>query len=148
MPVVGHLPVPTRFPAAGPRHGTVASAHKRPDRAARTGSPGRGTGMAKNSAVVSRDEICSIVLGVLENTNLSRDPAIRLRVAPDAPIFGRATTLDSLGLVALLIDIEDALHDRGAHVTFADSRAMSEAHSPFADVPSLVDFIARQLQAA
>ena len=40
------------------------------------------------------------------------------------------TALDSLGLVSLLIDIEDSLRDAGIDVMLSDARAMSQKRSP------------------
>jgi hypothetical protein len=90
---------------------------------------------------VTRDRIESIVLDAMRATNAARTADQQLVVAPDAPIFGRHSTLDSLGLVALLIDVEDALAAEGVNVTLSDERAMSQSRSPFRDVPSLVAFI-------
>ena len=92
------------------------------------------------------EQIRTVVLRALENTNLTRDPAHQLTVSLEAPIFGPASSLDSLGLVALLIDIEEALQDAGCDITFSDGHAMSETHSPFRDVPTLVDYVARRLE--
>lgn len=90
---------------------------------------------------MTRADIESIVLAAMRAANAARTPDQQLVVSPDAPVFGRHSTLDSLGLVALLIDVEDALADRGVHVTLSDERAMSQSRSPFRDVPSLVSFI-------
>lgn len=96
-----------------------------------------------NAAVLSRSAIEQIVLGALQNANLSRPATSQLEVSPAAPIFGSGSALDSLGLVALLIDIEEALSDRGLPVTLTDARAMSQTKSPFRTVPSLVDYLVR-----
>lgn len=92
---------------------------------------------------MTRDDIQRVVLGAMAAVNASRDPRRQeaLRLAPDAAIFGPDSPLDSLGLVGLLVDIEDALRDQGRHVSLSDSRAMSQTRSPFRDVPSLVAYI-------
>jgi acyl carrier protein len=53
--------------------------------------------------------------------------------------------LDSLGLVALLIDVEEAFADHGHILVLSDERALSQRRSPFRDIPSLVDYIERLL---
>jgi len=90
---------------------------------------------------LSTDDIQDIVLSALTATNQARDPLHQLQVAPDAPLFGAGSPLDSLGLVGLLVDIEDALRDRGVDVELSDARAMSQTRSPFRDVPALVGYI-------
>lgn len=93
-------------------------------------------------------DIRDLVLHAMENINLARTPDTRLLVSAEAPIFGADSRLDSLGLVSLLIDIEEALQDRGHSVTLSDARAMSETRSPFRDVPALVAYIGGRLQPA
>lgn len=92
------------------------------------------------------EDIRGIVLAALRNVNLSRDPAAQLQVSDQAPIFGPESPLDSLGLVALLLDIEDELAANGCPVLLSDDRAMSQKRSPFRTVESLVDYIQRSLQ--
>jgi len=88
-----------------------------------------------------KDRIQAIVLEALRVTNLSRDPGAPLEVSPAARIFGRGSPLDSMGLVTLLLDLEEALRSDGLAVTLTDDRAMSQTRSPFRSVPSLVDYI-------
>lgn len=90
---------------------------------------------------VTRDRIEQVVLGAMTTANLARDPSKQLVVAADAPVFAPGSPLDSLGLVALLVDIEDALRDDGVEVELSDARAMSQRQSPFRDVPALVHYI-------
>ncbi len=86
-------------------------------------------------------EIETVVLDALTNANRARESVDQVVVSPDAVIFGPGSPLDSLGLVALLMDIEDNLRDRGLDVNLSDPRAVSATRSPFRDVPSLVRFI-------
>jgi len=87
-------------------------------------------------------QIQDVVLRAIQRINLTRRPKDRLEVSANAAIFGPGSRLDSLGLVALLIEVEEALQDAGYDVTLSDERAMSQRHSPFRDVPSLVAFMA------
>ncbi len=87
-------------------------------------------------------QIEAIVLDTLRLANLSRDPGEQLEVSPTARIFGRGSPLDSMGLVTLLLDLEEAIRAAGASVTLTDDRAMSQTRSPFRSVPALVEYIA------
>jgi len=100
-----------------------------------------------DAASLDRSAIETIVLDALRTTNLSRPATLQLQVSPDATIFGADSPLDSLGLVALLIDVEEALHDRGLAVTLTDSGAMSQTRSPFRGVQPLVDYIGQLVSA-
>jgi len=95
---------------------------------------------------VTTEEVQSLVLRAIENANVARMPDAQLTVSPDAPLFGPGSALDSLGLVSLLIDIEDALHDQGIDVMLSDARAMSQKRSPFRSVAALVAFIQETAQ--
>jgi acyl carrier protein len=91
-------------------------------------------------------DIEAVVLQAMRTANLARDSAAQLRVAADAAIFGPDSPLDSLGLVALLLDIEEGLRDMGCDVVLSDERAMSQKRSPFRTVASLTTYIGGLLQ--
>ena len=95
---------------------------------------------------MDRLRIQSIVLECLEVANQSREGTAKLTVSPTAPLFGAPSPLDSLGLVGLLIDIEEAFDREGHAIVLSDERALSQKRSPFRDVPSLVDYIERLLE--
>ena len=94
---------------------------------------------------ISRSALEAIVLECVGRLNEGRRSDDLLDVGPDAVIFGRGSRLDSLGLVTLLIEIEEQLAARGRAVTLADAHAMSQARSPFRDVPALVSYLDRLL---
>jgi acyl carrier protein len=97
------------------------------------------------NSFVTTTEIEGLVLGAVRALNLARPADMQLQVTPDAPLFGSDSPLDSLGLVSLLIDIEEALSDRGFDVTLGDAKAMSRSASPFRNVPVLVEYIHNSL---
>jgi acyl carrier protein len=90
---------------------------------------------------ITEQAIQEAVLQAMRSVNLARDRSMQLVVSPDAPLFGPDSSLDSLGLVALLLDIEEALQALGCDVVLSDERAMSQKRSPFRTVPSLVAYI-------
>src|SRR5262249_60160037 len=75
-------------------------------------------------------ELRDMVVESMAQLNMSRTPRERLEISPTAPIFGDASPLDSLGLVALLIEIEERLAERGPSGTLASGRAPSRARGP------------------
>ena len=92
---------------------------------------------------MDRSRILQVVLDALTASNLGRDANQQLEVSPTAPLFGAPSPLDSLGLVALLIDIEEAFARDDQPIVLSDERALSQRRSPFRDVPSLVQYIER-----
>ncbi len=90
---------------------------------------------------MERTEIETVILDAMRNANRARDPEQQIDVSPTAIIFGPPSPLDSLGLVALLIDIEEGMLAKGHEITLSDERAMSQTRSPFRTVPRLVSYI-------
>ena len=95
----------------------------------------------RNGGGVTDEAVREVVLQAMRLANMAREEGSRLEVAPGAAIFGADSPLDSLGLVALLLDIEDGLRTIGCDVVLGDERAMSQRRSPFRNVPSLVAYI-------
>jgi acyl carrier protein len=93
------------------------------------------------SPVVDSRGLESVILASIEIVNQSRLPGEQLAADSAAAIFGDGSPLDSLGLVSLLIEIEDQLAARGLPISLSDERAMSQKRSPFRDVPSLVAYV-------
>ncbi len=63
-------------------------------------------------------------------------------LGPETRLIRRDAVLDSLGLVALIVDVEDRLRaDRGVAVVLADDAAMSSTRSPFRTVQSLSEYV-------
>ncbi len=61
-------------------------------------------------------------------------------------LFGGQGPLDSMALVNLIADLEDAVADEfGASITLADEKAMSARNSPYRDVASLTQAVAERI---
>ncbi|MGJ8648821.1 MAG: hypothetical protein ACSHX4_00555 [Opitutaceae bacterium] len=62
-------------------------------------------------------------------------------------LYGSTGSLDSMALVNLIADIEEAIDETfGASIALADEKAMSAKNSPFRDVSSLVDAIIERIE--
>jgi acyl carrier protein len=96
---------------------------------------------AGHAGTLADTAVQDVVLQALRLANLARDNGAQLEVSAEAPIFGPDSALDSLGLVALLLDIEDGLRAIGCEVVLSDERAVSQKRSPFRSVQSLVTYI-------
>ena len=86
-------------------------------------------------------DIEAIILTAVRNMNMSRVPEAQVTASSTAALFGPDSPLDSLGLVSLLLDVEEGLADQGFNITISDARAMSQRVSPFRSVPALVEYI-------
>ena len=64
-------------------------------------------------------------------------------------LVGKGAVLDSMGVVSLIVDVEQKLEtDFNVTVTLANDRAMSEKNSPFRTVAVLVDHILQMTEGA
>jgi D-alanine--poly(phosphoribitol) ligase subunit 2 len=67
---------------------------------------------------------------------------------PETRLYGRQGALDSLGLVSLIVALEQALEDEfQVTVALADEKALSQARSPFRTIRSLAEYAQERVQA-
>ena len=88
----------------------------------------------------NRSEIEALVLQSVRQ--LAEDFEIDALLTPtaDSTLYGNAGPLDSMALVNLIADIEDAVSEAfDASIALADEKAMSAKNSPYRDVKSLTD---------
>jgi acyl carrier protein len=65
----------------------------------------------------------------------------------DSVLFGKDGALDSMGLVTLIVAVEQAIEDRfDVSSGLADEKAMSQANSPYRSVATLADYAAAQIE--
>ena len=95
-----------------------------------------------NVATVSQDGVVEMVVTALRSVA----PA-GLRRHGAAPgegtvLYGEKGILDSMGLVTLLVEVEQMVVDAlDVDITIGDERALSRTRSPFRTVGSLADYV-------
>ena len=88
------------------------------------------------------DILKQIVYPAIEEFNLSLPPAKKLTKSPNTPLFGTGATIDSVQLVALVIETEEQLQDLlDEEITLVTEEAMSRKESPFRDIAGLTKYI-------
>jgi len=89
-----------------------------------------------------RKIIIDLIFKAVEELNQQLPKKQQLTKSAHSILFGRNGNLDSLGLVNLIVAIEQNIEDEfGVSITIADERAMSQKHSPFRTIGSLTDYI-------
>lgn len=92
--------------------------------------------------MLTRGDVEQIILDALTTINDERAPEERFAVDRDTLLFGPDAPLDSLALVSVIVDVEQALSEAaGVQVFLTDDRAMSQEVSPFTDVQALTDYV-------
>jgi acyl carrier protein len=68
---------------------------------------------------------------------------------PETRLFGKDGLLDSMALVSLVMSLEQEIAEKfGAEIALADEKALSQKHSPFRTVGSLVSYADGEIEAA
>ena len=88
-------------------------------------------------------KIIQVIFDAVDELNEQYPEKQGLIKSIDTVLFGETGTLDSLGLVNLIVTTEQKIEEEfGILVSLADERAMSQKHSPFRTIGSLGDYIA------
>ena len=93
---------------------------------------------------VERSQVAQLVMSSLQEllTTQDGDAPAAAAIGEDTRLVGREAVLDSMGLVNLIVDVEQRLEaECGLVVILADERAMSQQSSPFRSVQTLTDYI-------
>lgn len=90
---------------------------------------------------LDRQAVVELILAALQDV-LAGAEGEPLTADENTRLIGRASVLDSMGLVTLIVEVEQRLEaDYDLVVVLADDRAMSQTRSPFLSVGSLADYV-------
>ena len=90
----------------------------------------------------NRKTIENLIITSVKEINEQLPQEQQLEQSTKTVLFGKDGKLDSLGLVTLLVIIEQNIEDEfDVSITIADERAMSQKHSPFRTIESLANYI-------
>lgn len=97
--------------------------------------------METTQYILERQVVVEVILAALQDVlaGAASEP-----VTPDenTRLLGRSSVLDSMGLVTLIVEVEQRLEaDHDLVVVLADDRAMSQTRSPFLSVGTLADYV-------
>ncbi len=93
-------------------------------------------------------EIEKIIVEALEDINEDLESEALEEPTCETKLFGEGGALDSLALVSVITDIEEAVEEKfGKHITIADEKAMSLKRSPFSTVGTLTEYVESLLSA-
>jgi acyl carrier protein len=66
----------------------------------------------------------------------------RFEVNKDTVLFGNGSSIDSLSLVSIIVDLEMIFSTEHGHdILLTDDKAMARENSPFTNITTLVDYI-------
>lgn len=93
---------------------------------------------------INRAEILQTILTSLSNTvEMSTGKSTEQNSFTESTrLIGHEAVLDSMGLVSLLLDVEQSISEQyDVVIIIADERAMSQKRSPFRSLESLTDYV-------
>ena len=97
--------------------------------------------------MVSEENILEVIFDAIEEINMLLPKEQRLKKEIDTILSGSSQGLDSLGLINLIVAIEQRFEDKFTiSITLADERAMKLKDNPFANVKALSGYIAAILK--
>lgn len=93
------------------------------------------------------EKLTQLIFDAIEEINVQLSEEQRLEKALTTTLYGDTGKLDSLGLVSFIVAVEQKIGDEfGFPLTLATERAMSQQHSPFRTVQSLINYITELLE--
>jgi D-alanine--poly(phosphoribitol) ligase subunit 2 len=96
--------------------------------------------------VTAGQPVVDAINSAVDDLNEILDADERLGKSPDEALIGKDAKLDSLGLVNLIVLVEEKIQQKfGVGITLVDERAMSQSKSPFRTLGSLAEFVEEQL---
>ena len=92
--------------------------------------------------MIERSIAYDIVVASLKEVFVQSGMPVLDNVTGDTVIVGKDAVLDSLGVVSLIVEVEQRLEGgHGISVTLANDKAMSQKNSPFRTVAVLTDHV-------
>jgi len=89
---------------------------------------------------MQKEKITNLLFETIDEFNDTNSYSIIKKL--DTVLFGENSSLDSLGLVNLIVAVEEKIEDDfDISLTLADEKAMSERNSPFRSVEAFRDYI-------
>jgi acyl carrier protein len=98
--------------------------------------------------MLEKEEIIQLVYDAIDEAALNREEGTTLEKSPDTVLFGKSGVFDSMGLVNLIVAVEQRIQDKfDKALALADENALSQKKNPFATIDSLADYILMLMEA-
>ena len=91
---------------------------------------------------MTKQEITDIVIKQVEQLNDTLPDNQKFTVNKDTILFGNGSSIDSLSLVSIIVDLEMLFsNDHNHDISLTDDKAMARPKSPFTNITTLADYI-------
>lgn len=97
--------------------------------------------------MIGNQRVLELIYETIDELNQTLAPEMQLSKSPETVLFGEGSTIDSLGLVGLIVGVEQrAAEQLEAVITIVNEKAMSLRNSPFRTVGTLADYVSELIQ--
>ena len=87
------------------------------------------------------EELEALILDAAKDLAAQGGAEIPSDLGPETALFGEEGIFDSLGLVTLIVIVEEAVQERcDTGISLADERALSQSRSPFRTIRTLAAY--------
>ena len=95
---------------------------------------------------IDRETIKDVIFSAAKSFNTTQDPNSQIVLDEATVLIGQGAAIDSMGLVSLLIEIEQQLQEKlQLSVNFTSEKAMAARVSPFRRIRTVIEFICDKL---
>jgi len=96
---------------------------------------------------ITQNQIYEVIYKSIDEINSILKENSRLENKTDTVLYGHNSKLDSLGLVNLIVEVEQRLSDElNVTIDLTDEKALSQNNSPFLTVKTLCEYIFNHLK--
>ena len=96
-----------------------------------------------------KDRITKLIVGIVQEMIDGGEIEVKLAIGPDTELYGKSGELDSMGLVSLVLTLEQTIESEfGVNIAMADEKALSQTRSPYRTVNSIAEYAVRQIEEA
>jgi acyl carrier protein len=90
-------------------------------------------------------EIINDIVITTINEYLKVMKEVEMEITGSTRLIGGNNQIESIDLVNIILDLEEAFRNNNIQVSLTSEKAMSVKNSPFATISSLVDFLYNQI---
>lgn len=94
-----------------------------------------------------KEKIIKIIIDSINDFNEDLTDDEKISTELDSNIYGGNSSLDSMGLVSFIVNLEQFLEDElNKSLSLADEKAMSRKSNPYKNINTLADFVLELLE--
>jgi acyl carrier protein len=102
-----------------------------------------------DTAATTIERVTKLVYDTIDEVNPTLAPDRQVEKAPSTVLFGEGAMIDSLGLVSIVVGVEQrVIEELDANITIVNEKAMSLRNSPFRTIGVFADYVTALVEEA